>query len=93
MSRKSIRKSGPEIVTESAVSFQKEKSGLFKKVETVTQRDIHTSSVIKTDTIESDDRYRQTLEEDFDHEVVYQDIDGSEIRMRLKAIDPDTWQQ
>ena len=76
MSRKSIRKSGPEIVTESAVSFQKEKSGLFKKVETVTQRDIHTSSVIKTDTIESDDRYRQTLEEEFDHEVVYQDIDG-----------------
>ena len=91
MSRKSIRKAGPELVTEKAISFQKEENGLFRRVETVTQRDIHTSLITKTDTIESDALYRQTLEDDFDHEIVFENIDGTQMSIRLKQVDPENW--
>jgi hypothetical protein len=93
MSRKAIRRAGPELITESSVSFQKEPSGLFKRVEVINQRDINTSLIAETNTIESEERYRQTLDDDFDHEVVFQDIDGTEVRMRLKTVNPDEWKQ
>ena len=91
MSKKSIRKSGPELVTERAVSFQKEKNGLFRRVETITQKDIYTSLTAKTETIESKELYRQTLDDDFDHELTFENIDGTKASIRLKAVDPDNW--
>ena len=91
MSRKAIRKIGLELVTERAVSFQKEKNGLFRRIETVTQRDTNTSLTTKTETIKSEEFYRQTLEDDFDHEITFDNIDGTKASIRLKEVDPDTW--
>lgn len=91
MSRKSIRKAGPELITQRAVSFQREKNGLFKRIETITQKDINTSLTTATETIESQDLYRQTLDDDFDHELIFDNIDGTKASIRLKVVDPDTW--
>ena len=93
MSRKTIRKSGPELIKESAISFQKQKNGLFKKVETFTMKDMYTSLVTKVETKECDELYRQTLDDDFDHELVFENIDGTKGSIRLKVVDPDDWKK
>ena len=57
------------------------------------EKDIYTYQIISKTTTESDELYRQTLSDDFEHELTYNDIDGTEIKMRLKAVDPEEWSQ
>ena len=80
-----------DFIKENGISFKREKKGLFRKVETLIERDIHTNQIVKQETIESDELYRQTLSDDFDHELVFDNADGTEARMRLKVVDSQEW--
>ena len=72
---------------ETAISFKKEKSGHYRKIISKSIRDIRTCKIEKTSVEESEELYQLTDSDVFDHELFYDDIDGSKKSMRFKIVD------
>ena len=89
MSRKSIYRAGPEIVKQESISFNKTESGYYQKVIKTTYKDLKTGTIIKEEEKESDSFYKITAEDDFDHEMKYEDPDGNDASIRFKGLTED----
>ena len=87
MSRKSIRRAGPEIVYEESVSFNKQPDGYYQKVVKNIERDLVTGTILSTDEIVSTDIYEITTSKNFDHEMLYEDPDGNSASIKFKLVD------
>ena len=71
---------------EEGFSFEKDESGYYKKITCQSTRDARTGKTEKASKEELDHLYELTSEESFDHEVFYEDIDGSTKSMRFKLV-------
>ena len=86
MGTKQIRHSMPDLVNENIVFFRKHEDGYFERVEQVMIRDTRTNKLESNSETVSDEKYEITSDDDYDHEVAYQDIDGKEKSIRYKKI-------
>jgi len=76
----------PDLVNENIVFFRKHEDGYFERVEQVMIRDTRTNKLESNIETVSDEKYEITSDDDYDHEVAYQDIDGKEKSIRYKKI-------
>jgi hypothetical protein len=81
---KSIDSVVPDIKEEKSISFVREENGLFSKIEKTFLRNRKTNEVKLFSENKSEPVYRITLEDDFEHEVKFQGIDGSDQAVRFK---------
>jgi hypothetical protein len=88
---KEEKQAAPETVEEKSTSFKKEDNGLFRKITTVSTVDIETGTVVDTKILDSDSVYRQTNGDTFDHEVTYEDLDGTECKIKFIEVNEDEW--
>jgi|ETNvirnome_6_100_1030635.scaffolds.fasta_scaffold02879_2 hypothetical protein len=86
MGSKQIRPCIPEIVSEKAVFFNKEEDGFFRRVEKITFRDVNLNKIISENEVVSSERYTIVTDEDYDHQMKYQDIDGNDKFLNFKMI-------
>ena len=87
MSRKSIRRAGPEIVYEEALSFNKHPDGYYQKVTQHIERDLVTGNILSDTESVSTEIYEITSHELFDHEMIYEDHEGNQASIKFKRID------
>ncbi len=84
---KAIKTLVPDIKEEKIVSFAKDDSGFFRKIEKTVYRNRDTNQITKGEENILDGFYRPTLDDEYDEEMMYQDIDGSDQVLRLRLVD------
>ena len=87
---KQIRSLVPDIHQEKILSFVRDDSGFFRKIEKTVYRDRENNQIKQGEEVTLDGMYRITLEEDFDDEVKYQGVNGEDLFMRFKLVDKET---
>jgi hypothetical protein len=87
---KQIRSTVPDIHEEKIFSFVRDDEGFFRKVEKTVYRNRENNEIKQGDEVILENLYRPTLDDDFDDEMSYQDINGEDQVLRLKLVDKDT---
>ena len=87
---KQIRSTVPDIHEEKIFSFVRYDEGFFRKVEKTVYRNRENNEIKQGDDVILENLYRPTLDDDFDDEMSYQDINGEDQVLRLKLVDKDT---
>jgi len=83
---KAIKTLVPDIKEEKIVSFAKDDSGFFRKIEKTVYRNRDTNQITQGKEDVLDGFYRPTLDETCDEEVKYQGIDGTDQILKLKLV-------
>jgi hypothetical protein len=84
---KAIKPAIPDIKEEKIISFAKDDSGFFRKVEKIVYRNRDTNEITKGKETILDGFYRPTLDDEYDEEMMYQDIDGSDQKLKLRLVE------
>lgn len=84
---KNIRPLAPILREEFAISFDRVDTGRYQKVTKKTVRDINAGLVVSEEDTTSEELYRLTLDDDFDHEIKFEDFDGKTASMRFKKVE------
>ena len=84
-----IKSTVPDIQQEKILSFVRDDSGFFRKIEKTVYRDRENNQIKQGEEVTLDGMYRVTLEEDFDDEVKYQGSNGEDLSMRFKLVDKE----
>lgn len=84
-----IKSAVPDIQQEKILSFVRDDSGFFRKIEKTVYRDRENNQIKQGEEVTLDGMYRVTLEEDFDDEVKYQGSNGEDLSMRFKLVDKE----
>jgi len=87
---KAIKPAIPDIKEEKIVSFAKDESGFFRKIEKTIYRNRDTNEIKKGKDVVLDGFYRPTLDETCDEEMKYQGIDGTDQILKLKLVSPES---
>jgi uncharacterized protein (UPF0335 family) len=86
---KQIRTTVPDVKEEKIFSFIRDDNGFFRKVEKTVYRNRDTNEIKQGEESILDDLYRQTLNEDWDEEMKYQGVDGTDQFLRLKIVNQE----
>jgi len=81
-----IRSTVLDVREEKIFSFIRDDDGFFRKVEKTVYRNRDTNEVKQGEEAVLDERYKQTLDDDYDEEMKYQGIDGTDHALRLKIV-------
>ena len=85
MKSKKLRPITPEYISEKSISFRKEPEGGFRKITSVSIRNLRTNK-LETEEEESEELYELISGSNFDHEMIVQDPDGNEVILRFKSL-------
>tara|TARA_Y100000310_G_scaffold126128_1_gene124878 strand:+ start:1277 stop:1564 length:288 start_codon:yes stop_codon:yes gene_type:complete len=88
MGSKQLRSVVPEYVKERLIRFKRQDDGTFKKITSMGTRNIRTNQVVsdELDELVSDESYKLTSGDDYDHEMNVQNHLGKNVAIRFKAI-------
>jgi len=81
-----IRSTVLDVREEKIFSFARDEDGFFRKVEKTVYRNRDTNEVKQGKESVLEERYKQTLDDDYDEEMKYQGVDGTDQVLRLKLV-------
>ena len=85
-----IRAAIPHHVEEKAIGFDKVDKGLYRLIKQVVVRDVVTLTQVSNKKKTSEELFELTDSDDFDHELSYDDLDGTVKTLRFKLVNDNT---
>lgn len=81
-----IRAAIPHHVEEKAIGFDQVDKGFYRLIKQVVVRDVVTLTQVSNRKKVSEELFELTTTDDFDHELSYDDLDGSVKTLRFKLV-------
>ena len=89
MSTKQIDKSGPSLINENLIQFDKCENGYYLKTEKIVVRDVKTGKSKVTSEIQAKEMYDIVTEGDYDYTLSIQDPSGNDCVIKFRHLEID----